>query len=185
MRTALSGYFTTTYYFLPRLVLELCEGRLFQSRVCVCVCRCVWSISGNSAHLPRGVPQLAAVRPVAPARPVPCGRSRAFRRVLRRRVGVDGPLRHRRRRHVPAVRQTQGRARLQRQGSDGKRTCPPWTHVTHQGNGASSGPLRVSPAPWKGSEKLTNLVTMWASAQRDGRPVEYRSRPLFNVAKFG
>jgi len=26
---------------------------------------------------------------------------------------------------------------------------------------------------------------MWASAQRDGRPVEYRWRPLFNAAKFG
>jgi len=26
---------------------------------------------------------------------------------------------------------------------------------------------------------------MWASAQRDGRPAEYRWRPLFNAAKFG
>jgi len=26
---------------------------------------------------------------------------------------------------------------------------------------------------------------MWASAQRDGRPVKYRWRPLFNAAKFG
>jgi len=26
---------------------------------------------------------------------------------------------------------------------------------------------------------------MWADAQRDGRPVEYRWRPLFNAAKFG
>ena len=26
---------------------------------------------------------------------------------------------------------------------------------------------------------------MWANAQRDGRPAEYRWRPLFNVAKFG
>jgi len=25
----------------------------------------------------------------------------------------------------------------------------------------------------------------WASAQRDGRPDEYRWRPLFNAAKFG
>jgi len=25
---------------------------------------------------------------------------------------------------------------------------------------------------------------MWANAQRDGRPVEYRWRPLFNAAKF-
>ena len=26
---------------------------------------------------------------------------------------------------------------------------------------------------------------MWANAQRDGRPAEHRSRPLFNAAKFG
>jgi len=26
---------------------------------------------------------------------------------------------------------------------------------------------------------------MWASAQRDGRPAEYRWRPLFNAGKFG
>jgi len=26
---------------------------------------------------------------------------------------------------------------------------------------------------------------MWANAQRDGRPAEYRLHPLFNAAKFG
>jgi len=26
---------------------------------------------------------------------------------------------------------------------------------------------------------------MWANVQRDGRPAEYRWRPLFNAAKFG
>jgi len=26
---------------------------------------------------------------------------------------------------------------------------------------------------------------MWANAQRDGRPAEYRWRPLFNAAMFG
>jgi len=26
---------------------------------------------------------------------------------------------------------------------------------------------------------------MWANAQRDGRPVNYRWRPLFNAVKFG
>jgi len=30
-----------------------------------------------------------------------------------------------------------------------------------------------------------NQLEMWANAQRDGRPVEYRWRPLFNAAKFG
>jgi len=28
-------------------------------------------------------------------------------------------------------------------------------------------------------------LEMWADAQRDGRPAEYRCRPLFNAAKFG
>jgi len=28
-------------------------------------------------------------------------------------------------------------------------------------------------------------TTMWANAQRDGRPAEYRWRPLVNAAKFG
>jgi len=28
-------------------------------------------------------------------------------------------------------------------------------------------------------------LEMWADAQRDGRPAEYRWRPLFNAAKFG
>ena len=28
-------------------------------------------------------------------------------------------------------------------------------------------------------------LEMWANAQRDGRPVEYTWRPLFNTAKFG
>jgi len=26
---------------------------------------------------------------------------------------------------------------------------------------------------------------MWANVQRDGRPAEYRWRPMFNAAKFG
>jgi len=29
------------------------------------------------------------------------------------------------------------------------------------------------------------LTRMWANAQRDGRPVEYRWCPLFKAAKFG
>ena len=30
-----------------------------------------------------------------------------------------------------------------------------------------------------------NSTRMWADAQRDGRPAEYRWRPLFNTTKFG
>ena len=31
----------------------------------------------------------------------------------------------------------------------------------------------------------TYTTRMWANAHRDGRPAEYRWRPLFNAAKFG
>ena len=31
----------------------------------------------------------------------------------------------------------------------------------------------------------TNWTRMWANAQRDGHPAEYRWRPLFNAPKFG
>jgi len=37
---------------------------------------------------------------------------------------------------------------------------------------------------WKRYGKCIKLE-MWANAQRDGRPAEYRWRPLFNAAKFG
>ena len=33
--------------------------------------------------------------------------------------------------------------------------------------------------------KKYKKTRMWANAQRDGRPAEYRWRPLFNAAKFG
>jgi len=33
--------------------------------------------------------------------------------------------------------------------------------------------------------KCNFILEMWANAQRDGRPAEYRWRPLFNAAKFG
>ena len=32
---------------------------------------------------------------------------------------------------------------------------------------------------------ISYTTRMWANAQRDGRPVEYKWRPLFNAAKFG
>ena len=31
----------------------------------------------------------------------------------------------------------------------------------------------------------THKTRMWANAQRDGRPAEYRCRRVFNAAKFG
>ena len=42
---------------------------------------------------------------------------------------------------------------------------------------------------WQGQGSLymtdAILTRMWANGQRDGRPAEYRWRPLFNAAKFG
>jgi len=32
---------------------------------------------------------------------------------------------------------------------------------------------------------ISEQLTMWANAQRDGRPAEYRWRSLFNALKFG
>jgi len=37
----------------------------------------------------------------------------------------------------------------------------------------------------KKKKRKKHLTRMWANAQRDGRPAEYRWRPLFNAAKFG
>ena len=39
-------------------------------------------------------------------------------------------------------------------------------------------PLRL------GEEKKKEELEMWANAQPDGRPAEYRWRPLFSAAKF-
>ena len=33
--------------------------------------------------------------------------------------------------------------------------------------------------------KKKKKLEMWVNAQRDGRPADYRRRPLFNAAKFG
>ena len=43
--------------------------------------------------------------------------------------------------------------------------------------------LRVLMVPREKIDKLY-ATRMWANAQRDGRPAEYRWRPLFNAAKF-
>ena len=35
------------------------------------------------------------------------------------------------------------------------------------------------------ARQIDKQLEMWANAQCDGRPAEYRWRPLFNAAKFG
>jgi len=38
---------------------------------------------------------------------------------------------------------------------------------------------------WSALLHRATITRMWASAQRDGRPAEYRWRPVFDAAKFG
>jgi len=42
--------------------------------------------------------------------------------------------------------------------------------------------VRIDTVVALAKQKQTRI---WANAQRDGRPAEYRWRPLFNTAKFG
>jgi len=50
-------------------------------------------------------------------------------------------------------------------------------HMWKYGRHPILWPLRLS--------KKKDRLEMWANAQRDGRPAEYRWHPLFNAAKFG
>ena len=43
----------------------------------------------------------------------------------------------------------------------------------------------VDKQPTNKQKLKENKLAMWANAQRDGRPAEYRWCPLFNAAKFG
>jgi len=47
----------------------------------------------------------------------------------------------------------------------------PCTRDVHKGAGHKNG--------------FISQLEMWANATRDGRPAEYRWRPLFNATKFG
>jgi len=50
---------------------------------------------------------------------------------------------------------------------------------------ASLRPLRLGEEEKKERKKKQDKTRMWANAKRDGRPAEYRWRPLFIAAKFG
>jgi len=45
--------------------------------------------------------------------------------------------------------------------------------------------IQSATAEIRPGRKKRRRTTMWANAQRDGRPAEHSWRPLFNVAKFG
>jgi len=45
--------------------------------------------------------------------------------------------------------------------------------------------MRVPQMTKLGLGEIIILLEMWANVQRDGRPAEYRWRPLFNAGKFG
>jgi len=52
-----------------------------------------------------------------------------------------------------------------------------------RGSDASDAVFHRSPISFHTKRFL--LTRIWANDQRDGRPVEYRWRPLFNAAKYG
>jgi len=54
-------------------------------------------------------------------------------------------------------------------------------HMTYCVFSGTLNPTRSMPL----SATKTLQTRMWANAQRDGHPAEYRWRPLFNAAKFG
>jgi len=43
----------------------------------------------------------------------------------------------------------------------------------------------VTAKDYSRQDHSSSELEMWANAQRDGRPAEYRWRPLFNATKFG
>jgi len=49
----------------------------------------------------------------------------------------------------------------------------------------SMAEIQSSIAEIRREKKKDRRTSMWAYAQRDGRPAEHRWRPLFNAAKFG
>jgi len=72
----------------------------------------------------------------------------------------------------------------------------PWKHALHGGILAPPGEYHWTVRVWRRCSLMSNyfnhvrwsgldITRMWANAQRDGRPAEYRWRPLFNAAKFG
>jgi len=44
---------------------------------------------------------------------------------------------------------------------------------------------KLSDPAIRNDRDVSSTTRMWANAQRDGRPAEYRWRPLFSAAKFG
>jgi len=66
-------------------------------------------------------------------------------------------------------------------GADRGRSRPSAAVYPHRPASAS----RLASAARPPQVSFNQLTRMWASAQRDGRPAEYRWRPLFNAAKFG
>jgi len=63
---------------------------------------------------------------------------------------------------------------------------PPPLFLAHVYHGHSCPTHLLLSSCTNGCQKVkTQTTRMWANAQRDGRPVEHRWRPLFNAAKFG
>jgi len=61
----------------------------------------------------------------------------------------------------------------------------PWNSPKSKGETAGSSILMLLSAKCFAFILVNLKLEMWANAQPDGRPAEYRWRPLFNAAKFG
>jgi len=115
-----------------------------------------------------------------------------------------------RRAFLPCVSWCAGRRPGRRGWGWGSRGCDWWSSRApgpRRGSDLppSSSPCTPSPSDWSPAVTHTTysfcidwltdwlsedvrsmcITRMWANAQRDGRPAEYRWRPLFNAAKFG
>ena len=60
-----------------------------------------------------------------------------------------------------------------------------WSCVTDTGTFSASYEHWFKTSMWQANIDKPIKTRMWASAQRDGRPAEYRWCPMFNAAKFG
>ena len=63
--------------------------------------------------------------------------------------------------------------------------CPTWHKIGHFGDVPQLNLTQQKHTFTNQKKCTTNTTRMWANAQRDGCPAEYRWRSLFNATKFG
>jgi len=78
-----------------------------------------------------------------------------------------------------------GRIYLYWMGTDKGTKMLPWSCVTDTATVSASDEHWFKTSMWQANIDKPIKTRMWASAQCDGRPAEYRWCPMFNTAKFG